>query len=347
MMHNAHTPPASSTDTTAPAAPAPQHQRSQRLSARLLRAAGDLLARRAAANGRLCIINYHRILEAADPLLESDPDVATFRWQMQVLADCFNVLSLPAAMAALAAGTLPPRAVCITFDDGYRSTHDLALPVLQQFGLPATVFVATGFVSEGSNMWNDRILEAVRNLRAPHLDLSAFGLGSFDIDSVAARVAAIPRLTEQAKYLAPAARQALIEHLDALADIGTHALMVTDDMIRALAAHNIEIGAHTISHPILTKLSDDAAMYEMAESKRELETILGREVRYFAYPNGKEGMDFDHRHVAMAREAGFAAAFTTAIGAASRHDDLYALPRSRPWDATPAMFALRLLRWLA
>lgn len=322
-----------------------RYRPSQRFMPRLLRLAGDTIARRPRGN-RVCIVNYHRILEAADPLLVSDPDVATFRWQMKVLADCFNVLTLDAALAGLASGKLPPRAVCITFDDGYRSTHDLALPILRQFNLPATVFVATGFVGEG-NMWNDRILESVRIMKEQQLDLSEFGLGSFALDSVGAKLHSVERLTEGAKYLPPPGRQALIEHLDALAKIESHGLMVTDDMIRALAAHGVEIGAHTISHPILTKLSDKDALYEMAESKRELEAIIKRPVRYFAYPNGKVGMDFDERHVAMARQAGFAAAFTTAMGAARASDDLFALPRSRPWDNSPPLFALRLLRWLA
>ncbi len=319
---------------------------SQRPLARIVRWIGDTLALRRRTDPRLCIINYHRILESADPLLVADPDVATFRWQMKVLADCFNVLPLDQAMDGLTRGQLPPRAVCITFDDGYRSTHDLALPVLREFGLPATVFVATGFVGEG-NMWNDYILEAVRVMQGERLDLAALGLGSFPLTPLSARLESIERLTEQAKYLPPAQRQALIEHLTGSASLSGASLMVDRAMVRALATQGIEIGAHTISHPILLKLDDADALHEMVESKRVLEQILQKEVRYFAYPNGKEGLDFDARHVSMARQAGFAAAFTTAMGAACGADDRYALPRSRPWDNAPLLFAVRLLRWLA
>ncbi|UUZ51382.1 hypothetical protein LP420_19160 [Massilia sp. B-10] len=81
------------------------------------------------------MVNYHRILEAADPLLESEPDVATFRWQMELLANCFNVIPLYEAVGLIGTGRMPPRAVCITFDDGYRSVHDLALPILQELKL--------------------------------------------------------------------------------------------------------------------------------------------------------------------------------------------------------------------
>lgn len=315
-------------------------------ASRLVRFIGDRIGAGGPARGRLVILNFHRILESPDPMLASEPDAASFRWQMRVLADCFNVLPLHEALAALDAGRIPPRAVCITFDDGYRSTHDIALPILREFGFPATVFVTTGFIDTGS-MWNDRILEALRTTTAQHLDLQDAGLGSYPLATLDERRAAIAVLTEKAKYLAPAKRQELVNRLDLLGTRAYREPMLTRDMIRVLASQHIEIGAHTVSHPILTSLPDANALQEMVESKRELEAIIGRPVRYFAYPNGKRGLDFDERHVAMAREAGFEAAFTTAHGAAGNPDDRHALPRSRPWDTTRPFYVLRMLRWLA
>jgi peptidoglycan/xylan/chitin deacetylase (PgdA/CDA1 family) len=312
-----------------------------------LRLAGNAIAPRGIGAGRLCIVNYHRILETPDPLLESEPDVKTFHWQMKLLAECFNVMPLHQALNALATQRMPPRAVCITFDDGYRSTHDLALPILKKFNLPATVFVTTGYVGEG-NMWNDKIIEAVRRLPNGTLDLREARLGVHTITSLEERKRAIRRLTEDAKYLPPKERHDLTLKLEKLADgVFTEELMLTREMIRAMAQQGVEIGAHTISHPILTSLSDDNAREEIARGKQQLESIIGKPVRLFAYPNGKVGMDFDGRHVAMAKEAGFDAAFTTAMGAANSGHDRFQIPRSRPWDATPFFFGLRLLRWLA
>jgi peptidoglycan/xylan/chitin deacetylase (PgdA/CDA1 family) len=97
----------------------------------------------------------------------------------------------------------------------------------------------------------------------------------------------------------------------------------------------------------LTSLDDAAARAEIRTSKEQLEALIGKPVRLFAYPNGKAGMDFDARHVAMVRESGFDAAFTTAVGAITRGQDRYQLPRSRPWDRSPLLFGLRLLSWLA
>lgn len=312
----------------------------------LIRAIGDTIAL-SRGSDRLCVVNYHRILPRHDPLLESEPDLATFQWQMALLADCFNVLPLQAALAALDAGTLPPRAVCITFDDGYRSVHDLALPVLRDFDLPATVFVTSGFVGEGS-MWNDRIIEVVQSLSEDTLDLSDYGLGRLALGTLQARKQTLNRLTEHSKYLPPQARKALVEKLGAMVsgelDPG---LMLTPNMILNLQDSGIEIGAHTVTHPILTCLDDETARLEIAVGKANLEKIVKRPVRLFAYPNGKPGMDFDGRHTAMVRAAGFEAAFTTLPGAIKGGHDRFQLARGRPWDTTPLMFGLRLLRWLA
>ncbi len=313
----------------------------------LVRCAGDLIALFTARNRRLCILNYHRVLETADPLVTAEPDVVAFRWQMRLLAQCFNVLPLSEAMAALAAGTLPPRAVCITFDDGYRSTHDVALPILVEYGLPATVFVSSGFLNTGT-MWNDQILETVRSLRDETLDLSEFGLPSQSLASVAERKLAIDSLTEHAKYLPPQRRHDLIVKLGELAGDGLRdELMLTREMVCNLLRKGVEIGAHTVSHPILALLDDEHARQEIEQSKRQLESVTAQPISLFAYPNGKVGLDFDQRHVAMAQQAGFAAAFTTGFGAATREHDRFQIPRSRPWDKSPMMYTLRLLRWLA
>jgi peptidoglycan/xylan/chitin deacetylase (PgdA/CDA1 family) len=312
----------------------------------LVRAIGDAIAPRGTGEGRLCIVNYHRILAQPDPLLESEPTIETFRWQMDLLANCFNVLPLHDAIDMLATRRMPPRAVAITFDDGYRSTHDLALPILKQYGLPATVFVTTGHIEKGS-MWNDVILEAARRLPAGELALDDIGFGRYPLHSLADRQQTARALTERSKYLPPDGRAQLNRKLESLVGCTLQQeLMLTQDMLLNLSKSNIEIGGHTVTHPILTCIDDDTARAEIVGNKQHLEAILGKPLRLFAYPNGKQDIDFDARHARMVSEAGYAAAFTTAIGPATRHSGRYLIPRSRPWDAHPVMFAGRLLSWL-
>jgi len=318
-----------------------------RLSAALLRVTGSVIAG-LSKHRSLAVVNYHRVLARPDAVLESEPDVTTFYWQMALLADCFNVMPLYDALRALDEGRLPPRTVCITFDDGYRSVHDLALPILREFKLPATVFVTSGYVgANAGNMWNDRIIHAVQALPMETLDLTDLGLPCFPLTSPQSRKQTIACLIETGKYLPPDAREALVERLDRMSGIDHSALMLTPDMLTALDGNGIEIGAHTVSHPILTSLDDDSARFEIAAGKAQLEELIGKPVRLFAYPNGKVGKDFDARHVAMVRQAGFFAAFTTAVGAITSDQDRFQLPRSRPWDRIPFRFGLRLLSWMA
>ncbi|KQQ87040.1 polysaccharide deacetylase [Massilia sp. Leaf139] len=317
------------------------------LSAVLLRMTGSAI-RLFSRQPSLAVVNYHRVLARPDPLLDTEPDVAAFHWQMALLADCFNVMSLHDALRALDEGRLPPRTVCITFDDGYRSVHDLALPILRKFGLPATVFVTSGFIgADAGNMWNDRIIHAVQSLPNGALDLTDIGLESYPLDTLEARKQTALRLTEAGKYLPPVERDRLVERLDRMSGMHHDALMLTQDMLTALDGNGVEIGAHTISHPILTSLDDDSARAEIVAGKAQLETLIGKPVRLFAYPNGKVGQDYDGRHVEMVRQAGFFAAFTTAVGAITGDQDRFQLPRSRPWDRTPLRFGLRLLSWMA
>lgn len=319
------------------------------ISAGLMRFVGNRIAAGDPARRRLCILNYHRIMARPDPLLDSEPTVDTFSWQMDLLASCFNVLPLAEAVERIAAGTLPPRAVAITFDDGYRSLYELALPVLRERNLPATVFVTSGHMDDESSMWNDVILEAVRRFPPgePSIDLGDIGLDTYSMNGQEERRRSAALLTERCKYLRPPERRVMLDRLQALAqtDLRQH-LMLTPDMLCELLAHGVDIGGHTVTHPILARLDDAAAYGEIADNKRDLERIIGRPLKLFAYPNGKRGIDYEPRHTRMVKEAGYHAAFTTAAGAAARDHDPFEFPRSRPWDTSALMFGGRMLQWL-
>ena len=121
------------------------------------------------------------------------------------------------------------------------------------------------------------------------------------------------------------------------------ALMMTHDQVRSLRALGMELGAHTVTHPILARLAPDAAFEEMRRGKLELEQIVGEPMQLFAYPNGVPSQDYGQAHVRMARDCGFSASVSTAWGAASRHSDRHQLPRFTPWDHTRLRYGARLL----
>jgi peptidoglycan/xylan/chitin deacetylase (PgdA/CDA1 family) len=288
----------------------------------------------------LSILIYHRVLAGPDPLLPDVPDVAAFDRQMRLLKRFFRVMPLPAAVRQLRQGTLPSRALCVTFDDGYADNAELALPVLQRHGLHATFFIATAYLN-GGRMWNDEVIDYVRQAPAGRLDFSITGCGSLPGFTHAQKRQAIDQVLMQLKYLPFARRQMMAERL---APSRRQPLMMNSGQIHQLLAAGMELGAHTHRHPILAAMPDDDAYADIAEGKAALEALAGRQVTMFAYPNGKPGADYDQRHVDMVRSLGFEAALSTVAGTAGPGSDPWQLPRYTPWERDSARFLVRLLQ---
>lgn len=304
-----------------------------------LRRLGSLVSR-----GRLLILYYHRVHPQPDPLRDADVDAASFDWQMQVLSRLFTVLPLPEAVARLQANDLPPNAVCVTFDDGYADNVEVALPILQRWNIPATFFLTTGYFGNG-RMWNDTVIEAVRQAAGPTLGLAALALGEYPIATVEQRAQAAGAVLRKLKHLPRRERDAQVARmLDVLQMEVANRPMMTEEQVNDLCRAKMDIGGHTVHHPILTQIPLAEAREEIVAGKQCLEQIIGREIRLFAYPNGVPGMDYDRQHVALCRDAGFDAAVSTAWGAAAAGDDMFQLPRIAPWDQAPLRFCARLLR---
>jgi len=303
---------------------------------------GDLLSP-AGDRGALAVLIYHRVLGAPDPILHDEIDRSIFEQHMQMMASEFNVLPLGKACARLASGTLPSRALSVTFDDGYADNEQVALPVLNRLGLQATFFISTGF-AEGGLMFNDAIFEAVRAAPTGVHDLSRLGLGMIDLGAALSRRAAAERLIDALKYRPLVRRRELVEEVTAtLRSALPPRLMMTPAQIVHLHESGMEIGAHTVNHPILTSLSDRDARAEIVTSKRMLEEMTGSPITLFAYPNGKPGQDYGLQHVRLVKEAGFAAAVSTVLGICHGRSDPFQLPRIGPWERDPRRLAARLL----
>jgi peptidoglycan/xylan/chitin deacetylase (PgdA/CDA1 family) len=297
---------------------------------------------------RLSILIYHRVLARPDPLFPGEVDAEAFERHLRLLKRFFNVLPLHEATGRLRQRRLPPRAACITFDDGYADNATVALPILQRHGLSACFFIATGYL-DGGQMWNDGVIECVRHATGSELDLSACGLGRFPIGSVALKSTTIGAILARIKYLPPEQRQAVVARICQSASDAAHTthaephcLMMSTGQVRALHRAGMEIGAHTVSHPILAMMPEHAARAEINNSKCQLESIVNTPVRLFAYPNGKPGQDYGASHVDIVQDLGFDAAVATHWGAARHDSDPFQLPRFTPWDRGRLRFLLRL-----
>lgn len=295
--------------------------------------------------GRLLILIYHRVRPCRDPMFPGEVDACRFDWQLSLLRRYCRPIELRDAVRGLRDDSLPPRSVAVTFDDGYADNVTVALPILQRHGIPATFFIAPGFL-DGGRMWNDSIIEAVRRAPGESLDLTNFGQGVVPLGPEAARGRIAESIIGAVKRLAPQIR---LDHVNQLCRrIGIDLpvdLMLTTDQVRLLANAGQEIGAHTMTHPILRTLSDDVARAEIQLSREALERITGRPVRAFAFPNGRPGDDYTARDCDLVRDLGFEFALSTRPGAASSRSDVYQLPRFTPWDQEPWRWLMRLL-WM-
>lgn len=312
----------------------------------MLRVATALMSP-AKGRGRLSALIFHRVLPAHDPMQPDEPDAAAFEQILQWVKAQFDVLDPVEACERLQRGALPARAAVITFDDGYRDNVEIALPILLRQRVTAAFFIATGYLGTGI-MFNDRVIEAIRATRREHVTLPMCGLDGAPLTHVEERRHAVRKVLRSIKHLPAVERLSAVDALEAELDAKNAASpMMNEDGVRSLRDSGMRIGAHTRNHPILRVIDDLDARREVEGGRDDLRAITGEPPALFAYPNGKEGDDFDARHVGMVREAGFIAAFTTHSGTAGRATDRFRLPRFTPWRRKQGTFHLAMLRNLA
>lgn len=240
-----------------------------------------------------------------------------FKRHIQYFSKRYTILELDDAITKFQSGTLPPRALVITFDDGYRNFYDYAMPTLIRYGMPATIFIATDFVLRNTPLWVDRLEYAA-------------GQGP---GSRLAREQLDAQLRSQLKRMTPEEREAALVRLEegrtALRDFEDERRVyapLTVDMLNDMQKHGITIGAHTRSHPVLSAQEPAEAESEIAGSLQELGNVVGQLSSVFAYPNGQLG-DFTDENILAVRRSGCNAALTTIEGVNAPNADLYRLKR--------------------
>lgn len=262
----------------------------------------------------------------------------------------FRVLDPLEACEALVGGRLPSRPAVISFDDGYRNNYEVALPLLRERQMPAAFFVASGFL-DGSMMFNDRVIEAIRRAPAGSIRLPATDDKAIDelpLRNDTERRAAIARFLRVIKRRPPEERNRLVRELEQKSGgIAGMELMMRPEQVRALHQAGMRIGGHTRTHPILCATPDSDAQQEIQGGLDDLTSLIGERPVLFAYPNGKRQFDYDARHVGMVRQAGCRFAFSTEPGAASSATEPLEIPRFTPWNRTRTRFSLQALQNLA
>jgi peptidoglycan/xylan/chitin deacetylase (PgdA/CDA1 family) len=299
------------------------------------------------------ILMYHRVASpSTDPWgLAVSPD--RFRDQLRLLARRRTILAMDELGAALGAGSLPPRAVALTFDDGYRDNLTNAAPLLEEVGAPATVFLTASAIGGRAPFWWDELAGMI--LLQPGRIQYELAVGTA---RVAANIAAMasgeapdrnwrawdePRTEREAAYQdlwrilqrsQPAARAAAMDDLRravpaAMTD--PEGLPMSVDEVAQLGSFDVSIGSHAMSHQPLTSLSGIERRAEIEEGRALCTVLADQPVNGFAYPHG----DRDADTIAMVREAGFAwACSTRAASIDPKNYDRFDLPRIVAPDAS-------------
>ncbi len=290
----------------------------------------DALYRLATGRG-LVVLMLHRLRDEHDyyPL---STRVDTLSRLVQWLRQDDVLVSLDEGLARLQRG--PRRVVhyAITLDDGY--LDNLRLVEGEVLGTPATVYVATGHIG-GEPIWAYRLSRAVETRSQDLLDLGVHGLGRFDLSRPSERERALQLLPPWLKQLSHDEFEArlgdVLEQLRPKEPVDARRDMMDWSDVRTLDEKGIDIGGHTCSHVLLSRVDDATARMEIEDCTRDIERELGRRPRHFAYPNGT-WQDFGERDVDLVKRSGYATAATSIEGVNRPGTSQYLLLRHNVHD---------------
>jgi len=294
------------------------------------------------------VLNYHRVAEVSNDPYHIVVSPAHFEEHMGVLRASYRPMRLADLVAALRRGSLPRRAVAVTFDDGYFDNLSLARPILERAEVPATLFVSTGAAESPYEFWWDELERVFGFSRLPsHLQVTVLGQEHvWPTGNSMERRVAFQSLYALLRPLPHAGRDSILAQLAQWARMdraqrSSHRPMTPGELARFVELDGMDLGAHTVTHPLLSSLPPQEQRDEIQGSRAWIEALVGRPVRIFAYPYGNPG-DYNQESVEAVRAAGFEAAFNTVQGAIERGDDLFQLRRweVNDWDAM--QFAWRM-----
>jgi peptidoglycan/xylan/chitin deacetylase (PgdA/CDA1 family) len=298
------------------------------------------IERRKDASAR--ILYYHRVNDDNDPFFPAI-STALFEAQMRFVRQHYKVVSLSELLKGLAEKSTEP-ILAITFDDGYQDNYDNAFPILERYGLPATIFLTTGTIDSREPLWFEQLALAFKKSTRQFIDLDIHPSHRLWLRTPVERLESIDRAfacfrdlpsLEVPKWMARVLQQLAVEK-----DLDRQGKMLTWEQVRFMEKRGVDFGGHTVTHPFLSRVSGEQAIWEVSECKRRIEEELQLPVFHFAYPNGRE-KDFGNCKDVV-RRAGYQAAVTTIWGPNHSSTDLMELRRGGPWEKNPAVFAYKL-----
>lgn len=283
--------------------------------------------------GTITVLTYHGIIEDSSEFHAwTLVPASNFEKQLQYLKANFHLISMDEAVSLCEKDYyFRPKAV-ITFDDGMRNNISVALPILEQYKVPATIYISTKAVLTGQAFWWDRIIQAIESSKTVLINLRNFGLGLYSFDSgVAPHLCwtEIQRLLEDLKLLMPMDREdaveTILEHLGVgdAQRFSSFAPLTVEEVKRMSSSPLICIGSHTHCHSILTQLPRSEAQESIESSLVLLRKWTQRPIHHFSYPNG----NYNKEIISIIKRSGIKTAVTTKKGRCTFGLDPFQIPR--------------------
>jgi len=295
-----------------------------------MRVSGAFDLMRLISSRRALILTYHRFSADLDDD-EGKTPARQFARQLEYLTAHYDVVPLSRMVERLIAREpLPSRLAAVTIDDGYRDAYEVAYPLLRRYGISASLFVVTEFADRRAWIWTDKARFLAQQSPPQRLTMQIHDSElRLELNGATSRRDASERINSIIKRLPDELKEETIERLSLALGVAIPQTppeefsSVTWDQAREMCANGVEIGSHTLTHPILTNVDDERLRRELRDSKARLEEVLGHQVDLFCYPNG----DNDGRVQRQVAQAGYRAAVTVVNGLNQRGDDLLKLRR--------------------
>lgn len=322
---------------------------------------------RNAGTKKALILMYHQVCEKrSDPWeLAVYPD--RFEQQLGRLKRKFDVVSIDELVHSLLQRTLRKNMVAITFDDGFADNYSNAAPLLEWYRLPATFYIATNALKHPQMYWWDELQAIILNnqhlpfcldirigsedfsfhfRRHSHLSckvMQEITCWRYGMPVPNERIALYLGLWQRMQPLTHEDQRAILDQLRAWAGTSrvcdAHSAVMGTYQVQKLSASGLfSIGAHTVNHAMLGAQDEAVQAYEVQQSKREIEKLLGKNIHGFAYPYG----NYNATTKSLLREAGYQYAVSTESRVVTSAEDLYALPRVQVKNWQAAEFSFRI-----
>ncbi len=297
------------------------------------------------------ILTYHRFSESYDGLIDIEPAfthlVNDFKKELNFFQRYFDIVPLDTIVDKLKKREMFQRpTVAITIDDGYKDTYELLFPILKEKNIPATIFLTAGFIGTDKKIWIDQLAENIATTTRENIRLNGILFNqTFPLFNLNQKRRLYRILINTLKEMDVNIRDKNLHTIeDKLAGNKSNTpVMLTWEQIHAMYKNNISFGAHTCTHPILTKMPLEDAKREILDSKKMIEEKLGIKVKHFAYPNGRS-QDFNEELCVYCKQVGFESISSYENnGSNSRKDDIFALKRLAAYRPI-SVFAFNLIR---